>query len=321
MAKINAKQIDVAGLASTSENNLVQAKTDGLYMALAAPEYVARQYVSSVSGNDANDGSRANPLKTLARALERLPENTSGEIYLKEGEVFPMRNGADPDWGATVTHIGRLLNTSLKTVLISSYGPQTDFLDSIAPNVTTYLPFLVGTQYINRPILEFGHYMYNGNPVGTAMILGQANGALATIRLCEIRWAASTRAAVTASNKPFTAIGYQAAINSANGALQGVILPSPLTAGDGTVLAYPVICYGQFNPWQVSIPVETSIWCVASGVNEITFGESGSTVVGNNGVTYNTLPNTATTNFASRVAGVLKDTNGVVRNVACNINL
>lgn len=320
MSKINAKQIDVAGIASTAANNLVQYKTDGLYMALAAAENVAIQYVSSSTGNDSNPGTRAAPLKTLYRAFERLPESTSGQIYLLEGDVFPMRHYNDPEWGSTTSEIGRLLVTSLRTILISAYGPQSDFYNSLSANAG-FNTFALATKYFNRPILEFGHFMYNGSPVGTAMILGQNGGALATLRAVEVRWAAVTRAAVIASNKTFSAQGYQGALNCANAELQGVILPSPLTTSNGTLLAYPVIAYGKLNPWQVYVPVETSIWLNASGVNEITFGDSGATQVGNNGVSYDTLPSTVTTNLSTRIVGVVKDSNGAVRNVACNVNL
>ncbi|MNQ96709.1 hypothetical protein D3C85_1123250 [compost metagenome] len=169
--------------------------------------------------------------------------------------------------------------------------------------------------------MEFGHFMHNGSPVGTCLILGQNGGSLVTLRAVECRWAAVTRAAYTAANIPFSAIGYQAILNCPNTDLQGVILPSPLTNSSGTVLGYPVIAFGKVNPWQVYIPVETAPWLVASGVNEMTFGDSGPTITGSNGTTYNTLAATTITNLSTRIIGVIKDSNGAVRNCACNVPL
>ena len=319
MAKITSKQIDVPAMASADANNLLQYKDDGLFVALAPPANVAVQYVSSSTGNDSNDGTRASPLKTLHRAVERLPDSTSGTIYLLEGDVFPVRSYQDGDWGTSITEIGRLISTSYKTILISCYGPQSDFFNTLAVNTPEWQTFALGTQYLNRPILEFGHFMHNGSPVGTCLVLGQNGGALVTLRAVECRWAAATRAAYTAANIPFSAIGYQSILNCPNVDMQGVILPSPLVNGSGAVLGYPVIAYGKLNPWQVYIPVESTVWLIASGCNEISFGDSGPTITGSNGTTYNTLPSTTATNFSTRIGGLVKDSNGSVRNCACNI--
>lgn len=321
MAKINPNQIDVAALASTTQNNLLQYNTNGLYMALAPPENVAIQYVSSSTGNDSNPGTRAAPLKTLYRAFERLPDSTTGTIYLLEGDTFPMRYASDPAWGSPISEIGRLLVSSLRTILIESYGPQTDFYNSLMVNNASFYTFCLAANYFPRPILEFGHFTFNGTPVGSALILGQNGGAKVTLRSVECRWTAAARTAFMNAGTNYSATGYQAILNCANADLQGVILPSPMVNGSGAVIGFPVIAYGQVNPWQVYIPVESSYWINASGVNEMTFGDSGPTQVGNNSTTYNTLPATTITNLSSRILGVLKDGNGYIRNVSSNVQL
>lgn len=321
MAKITSNQIDVPSIVSASPNNLLQYKTDGLHMALAPPANVAIQYVSSSTGNDLNDGTRASPLKTLYRAIERLPNSSSGTIYLLEGDTFPMRHYNDPAWGSPISGIGRLLVTELKTILISSYGPQTDFLTSLEVNNASFYAFCLAANYFPRPILEFGHFTFNGSPVGTALILGQDGGAKVTLRSVECRWTAAARTAFSAAGIGYSATGYQAILNCPNADLQGVILPSPMVNGSGAVIGFPIIAFGQVNPWQVFIPVESTQWLIASGCNELTFGDSGATMVGNNGTTYNTLAATTIINLSSRIAGVLKDSNGYVRNVSSNVNL
>lgn len=308
-------------MASAEQNNLLQYKTDGLFMALDPPPNVAIQYVSSSTGNDSNDGSRASPLKTLAKAIDRLPDTTTGTIYLLEGDTFPVRWASDPAWGSAIGSLGRLLISSLRTILISAYGPQTDFFNTQQINNSSFYTFCLAANYFNRPILEFGHFTFNGSPVGSALILGQNGGAKVTLRAVECRWTPEARAAFSTANKPYSAVGYQGILNCPNTDLQGVILPSPIVNGSGTVLGFPVIAFGQVNPWQVYVPVESSYWLNASGCNEMTFGDSGATMVGNNGTTYNTLPATTITNLSSRIIGVLKDANGYVRNVSSNVNL
>lgn len=321
MSLINAKQIDLTTLASADTNSLVQVKSDGLYMALQAAENVQIQYVSSSTGNDSNSGTRAAPLKTLYRALERLPDSTQGQIYLMEGDTFPMRTPSDPQtWGGAVTYFGRVMSSSLKTLLISAYGPQSDYYDSLNPGSLNFNTFCLATKYLTRPILEFGHYMFNGAPVGTALILGQNGGAGVTLRNVDVRFTDGARAACTSSGKSWTSQGYNAPLCCANVDMQGVLLPSPITSGS-TVLAYSVIAYGRLNPWQVYVPVETSYWLNLSGVNEVSFGNTGTTITGNNGVTYDTVSSTVETNLSTRSVGVIKDSNGFPRNVTCNLAL
>ena len=85
----------LAGLAckmiSADAGNLLQCRTDGIYYGIAPPADVANQYVDPINGSDTNSGSRANPLRTIMRAIDRLPSGTRGTIYLVDNAThyFP----------------------------------------------------------------------------------------------------------------------------------------------------------------------------------------------------------------------------------------
>lgn len=78
----------------------------GLYYG-PTPYLYGKQYVSSVSGSDTlNTGiSPSSPWKTIRQALSKLPDGTTGIIYLKAGETFytyPETTG-DATFGPDVT--------------------------------------------------------------------------------------------------------------------------------------------------------------------------------------------------------------------------
>lgn len=80
---------------STDSGNTVQVRSNGIYVGTeAVPEY-AQQYVDSVNGDDTNgDGSKANPYKTIARAVQNMVPGTRGyTVYCYENQehVLPTR--------------------------------------------------------------------------------------------------------------------------------------------------------------------------------------------------------------------------------------
>lgn len=80
---------------SPDSGNTVQVRSNGIYVGTeAVPEY-AQQYVDSVNGDDANgDGSRANPYKTIARAVQNMVAGTRGyTVFCHDGQdhVLPSR--------------------------------------------------------------------------------------------------------------------------------------------------------------------------------------------------------------------------------------
>lgn len=318
MTTLTGKQIAVDAMPSTETGNLLRYNGDGLYVALAAAANVANQFVSSSTGNDANDGTRAAPLKTLARALERLPENTSGMIYLYETDTFPIRLTTDPQtWGTAISYYGSVLGTNTRSVIINAYGPQTDTYNALSANTTLFANWL--TAAAPRPILEFGHYMFNGKPVGCLLALGSIGGQAGYIQGCDIRVADVTRAACAAANAPWTAAGNTQFVLGVTGYFRGCKLPSPIVVPSGKT--YIASLYENMEFWQCTMPVESESWLVVGGTTNLNIIDSGPTVYDNTGTGHPTLTNTVATNIATRVEGVVKDTNGITRNVFSNVNI
>lgn len=312
-------QIDMASLVSTANGNLIQLKSDGLYAALAAAPNLQNQYVSSSTGNDSNDGTRAAPLKTLLRAIQRLPNNTSGTIWLLEGDVFPMRSDVDPvQWGATVNYFGSPIGTDSRIITINPYGPQTDSYAGLEQNTVNFYPWLIPS--FNRPILEFGHYLYNGAPVGSVFIAGDSAGGSCNIRGCILRWTPEARAAVLATRTPWACAGYHWLLDLANTQMMGCVFPDPIIASNGTTLNSVVRLVGTSQLWNTSVPAGASTWAVIGTVSKVTFFDSG-TMTDKKGVTYSSIPNSTATNAGTRIEGIARDSNGTPRNIISNVIL
>ena len=84
----NGNTVDVI---SGDKDNLLQWRADGLYYGIEPPADVANQYVDPVNGSDTNSGTRASPLRTIMRAIDRLPSGTRGAIHLVDNAThyFP----------------------------------------------------------------------------------------------------------------------------------------------------------------------------------------------------------------------------------------
>ena len=90
------------GLLSMDSSNLLQARSDGtLYYGILPPTDVANQYVDPVNGSDSNVGSRASPLRSIMRALDRIPSSTRASVHLIDNAIhyFPssQRKHLDKD--------------------------------------------------------------------------------------------------------------------------------------------------------------------------------------------------------------------------------
>ena len=309
-------QIDMASLVSSASGNLLQAKVDGLYAALAAAPNLQNQYISSSTGNDANDGTRANPLKTLYRAIERLPDNTSGNIFLMEGDVFPVRGPADPTtWGTTINYFGTIIGTGSRVITISPYGPGMDSYAGLEVNAVNFYPWLIPS--VNRPVLEFGHYLYNSNPVGSVLILGNDSGGTCNVRGCIVRWTAEARALATSRGTPWSCGGYQWLLDLSNTQLMGCILPAPILTSGGTTLNNVVRFVGSSQIWNTSVPSGSTPWGTVGTVSKVTFLDSGS-MADKNGTVYSVVPNSTLTDAGTRISGITRDGNGTPRNIISN---
>ena len=313
---LKSNQIDLPSLVSSANGNLIQVKPDGLYAALSAAPNLQNQYVSSSTGNDSNDGTRANPLKTIVRAIEGLPNNTSGTIHLLEGDVFPMRNNSDPTtWGTTITYFGSPIGTGSRIITICPYGPQTDSYAGLEVNAVNFYSWLIPG--LNRPILEFGHYVFNGKPVGSVLITGDGGGGACNIRGCTIRWTPEARALAVATNSPWTCGGYQWLIDLANTQVMGCILPAPITTSGGALLNHVIRFVGTSQMWNTSVPAGSVPWAVVGSVSKLTFLDSGP-MIDKNGATYQVVPNSTLTSAGTRISGIARDSNNTPRNIISN---
>ena len=123
---------------SQQYGNLLEGRDDGLYYGIEAPPDLANLYVSN-GGDDNASGTRANPLRTLEAALNRIPNSPQFfTIHLHEGHSFELH----------AKHYKELAKIKLR-----QYGPQTDstYPDSGFGNLY-YLGYLA--ESLPRPIIN-----------------------------------------------------------------------------------------------------------------------------------------------------------------------
>ena len=102
---------------SPRSGNLLQAdvQPDGqckFYYGIEPPADLANQYVDPVNGKDSNVGSRASPLRTIMKAIDRLPSGVKATIHLIDNAThyFPSSQRKYLD----------------KSIFIYPYGATTD---------------------------------------------------------------------------------------------------------------------------------------------------------------------------------------------------
>ena len=145
-------------LKSNAAGNLLQCRSDGLYYGIAPPEDLVNQYVDPVNGSDSNAGTRAAPLRTIIRAIDRLPEAVVGAyIHLHESAIHYMKS-SDRRW----------LN---KSVTFRPYGNATDIAQATW-NHPQNLWAWFGWATAPRAVIEFVFdRQYDGN---TSQVIGVA---------------------------------------------------------------------------------------------------------------------------------------------------
>lgn len=130
------KQYEVA--LSKDQTNLIQRRDDGLYFGYTPERNVATLYIAN-SGNDDNDGTRSNPLRTLHKAAELIKDTPAVySIFLHEGDTFELPYNFYKRYAS---------------LDINAYGHQSD---TIYPPNTAIDPFFRGymAKNFNRPILK-----------------------------------------------------------------------------------------------------------------------------------------------------------------------
>ena len=309
---LKGTQIAVDELPSEQANNLLRYNKDGIYFALAAPPNLSTQYVSSSTGNDANDGSRGAPLKTLARAIERLPDGTTGYIWLYETDTFPFRTTTDPTtWGTTVSYFGSQVSTGTRSIQIGPYGPRHDYYNRIGIGSTLFQGWLLNEE--PKPIIEFGHYMYNGTPVGCSMYMGAYSGQSVYIHGCDIRITEAARAACASTNTAWSSLGIYSLFLGIAAHFRGCKFPDPIVVGNTTTKV--VITYQEIEVWQCAINSGSSQWFAVEGTATVDINDSGPTVYDGSGTGWPSQSNTVSNNIAARTGGIVKDSKGIARNV------
>lgn len=68
---------------SPDAGNLLEKRENGLYYGIQAPADLSGLFVDAVNGDDNNPGTKAQPFKTLDKALTISPEQLTNTIYLK----------------------------------------------------------------------------------------------------------------------------------------------------------------------------------------------------------------------------------------------
>ena len=111
----------LAGLAckmiSADEGNLLQCHADGIYYGINPPADLANQYVDPVNGSDSNSGSRASPLRTIMKAIDRLPSGTQAAIHLIDNAThyFPSSQRKYLDKSITIYPYGAATDVAQAT--------------------------------------------------------------------------------------------------------------------------------------------------------------------------------------------------------------
>lgn len=85
------KQYEVTGglTVSPDAGNQIEQRNNGIYYGTVAPDEVRDLYVSSVSGNDSNPGTREAPLRTIQAAVDKLKDTpVRYTIWLHKSETF-----------------------------------------------------------------------------------------------------------------------------------------------------------------------------------------------------------------------------------------
>lgn len=147
---------------SPDAGNQLELRENGLYYGTEARKDIRHLYVSN-SGNDAADGTRENPIRTLGRVAELLRDApVVYNVYLHEGHTFD----APP-----------LLSVPHSSVYFLSYGPVTDskypsrtpcnlyyrgYMASDYPRPTIRFITRVYDGYYKRDMMEFGKVEFQG---------------------------------------------------------------------------------------------------------------------------------------------------------------
>lgn len=117
--KTKAYEVPSGLVVSPDAGNQIEKRKNGIYYGTVAPEEIRDLYVSSVSGNDSNPGTREAPLRTIQAAVDKLADTPARyTIWLHKSETF--------DWVYK--------DLSYPTITFSVYGAETTHPFSLPAN-------------------------------------------------------------------------------------------------------------------------------------------------------------------------------------------
>ena len=129
---------------SQNDSNLLTMRPDGLYYGQIAPPDVRNQFVDAINGDDNNCGSLQEPLKTITKAIQRVPSRTiSNTIHLKEEQTHEFNS---------------MVNVQ-SNIDFYPYGPNLDRVEAIWNSPTTGWPCVAAKEYVDyRPTIKFNRH-------------------------------------------------------------------------------------------------------------------------------------------------------------------
>ena len=129
---------------SQNDNNQLTMQPDGLYYGQIAPPDVRNQFVDAINGDDNNPGSLQKPLKTITKAIQRVPARTTlNTICLKEEQ----------------THEFNSMVSVYSDIIFYPYGPNLDRVEAIWNSPTTGWTCAAAKEYVDyRPTIKFNRH-------------------------------------------------------------------------------------------------------------------------------------------------------------------
>ena len=160
-----ANALNFCNALSTRSGNLLQVDTqpDGsckFYYGIEPPADLVNQYVDPSTGDDNNSGTRASPLRTVARAVNRIKAGTYGNIYLKEDQVHLI--SSQSAW-------------NYANILIFSYGPGCDSLIAAGAMASCNWDFY-GAKIAPKATIQFKYTTTDVTGLLTGRCIGVGSG-------------------------------------------------------------------------------------------------------------------------------------------------
>lgn len=150
----NGKNKGLAVKVSSDSGNRLKVRDNGLYYGIEAEEKTRTLYVDSENGDDDNEGSKSNPLRTLKKALNTNDPGENYTIYLHEGQEFELHS-SDKDFSG-------------QSFTVYPYGTSVDYTRENNPPGTIHWR---RSKELNRPTIKIIADQRNtgGSVVSTVM--------------------------------------------------------------------------------------------------------------------------------------------------------